>query len=86
MGEASFALPPCKASTEYENRENNQAYRRWVRQIMLPPSRASTGCRAIGLIHTWVEGRLAKPMVVPTVKPEKRMTCIENSENRIYSP
>ena len=50
---------------------------------MLPPSKASTGCSAKGLIHTWVEGRLANPMVMPTVKPEKRMTCSENSQDRI---
>ena len=50
---------------------------------MLPPSRASTGCSAKGLIHTWVEGRLANPMVMPAVNPAIRMTCSENSQDRI---
>ena len=50
---------------------------------MLPPSRASTGCSAKGLIHTWVEVRLAEPMVMPTVNPAKLMTCSENSQDGI---
>ena len=81
----SLALSPYRASTGVPPMGEAS--------LILPPSRAGTGCRALESDPYLGRGTPHIPMVVPTVKPEKWMTCVRSgralispADDRLYSP